>query len=199
MQAPALPLQGPEADVRYMRIALALARRMLGATAPNPAVGAVIVDETTGEVIARGWTEAGGRPHAETQAIARAGARARGKTMYVTLEPCSHHGKTPPCAEAVVKAGLARVVVATDDPDSRVSGRGIALLVEAGIDVSLSVCAHEGRWVGLGHILRVTRRRPTRRPPGPILIARASCRGRPGSPGERGPRPAPSAFPGEST
>ena len=160
MQAPAGPMQGPEADVRYMRIALALARRMLGATAPNPAVGAVIVDEATGEVIARGWTEAGGRPHAETQAIARAGERARGKTMYVTLEPCSHHGKTPPCAEAIVNAGLARVVVATDDPDSRVSGRGIALLVGAGIDVSLSVCAEEGRWVGLGHITRVQARRP---------------------------------------
>lgn len=160
MQAPAGPMQGPEADVRYMRIALALARRMLGGTAPNPAVGAVIVDETTGEVIARGWTEAGGRPHAETQAIARAGERARGKTMYVTLEPCSHHGKTPPCAEAIVKAGLARVVVATDDPDTRVSGRGIALLVGAGIDVSLSVCAQEGRWVGLGHITRVQALRP---------------------------------------
>ena len=160
MQAPAGPMQGPEADVRYMHIALALARRMLGATAPNPAVGAVIVDEATGEVIARGWTEAGGRPHAETQAIARAGERARGKTMYVTLEPCSHHGKTPPCAEAIVKAGLARVVVATDDPDGRVSGRGLARLVEAGIDVSLSVCAEEGRWVGLGHILRVQALRP---------------------------------------
>jgi diaminohydroxyphosphoribosylaminopyrimidine deaminase/5-amino-6-(5-phosphoribosylamino)uracil reductase len=160
MQAPAGPMQGPEADVRYMRIALGLARRMLGATAPNPAVGAVIVDEASGEVIARGWTEAGGRPHAETQALARAGGRARGKTMYVTLEPCSHHGKTPPCAEAIVKAGLARVVVATDDPDSRVSGRGLALLVEAGIDVSLSVCAEEGRWVGLGHIMRVQALRP---------------------------------------
>ena len=160
MLAPAQPLQGPEADVRYMRIALALARRMLGATAPNPAVGAVIVDEATGEVIARGWTEAGGRPHAETQAIARAGERARGKTMYVTLEPCSHHGKTPPCAEAIVKAGLARVVVATDDPDTRVSGRGIALLHAAGIDVSLSVCGSEARWVGLGHVTRVQARRP---------------------------------------
>lgn len=160
MLAPAVPLQGPEADVRYMRIALGLARRMLGATAPNPAVGAVIVDEATGEVIARGWTEAGGRPHAETQALARAGERARGKTMYVTLEPCSHHGKTPPCAEALVKAGLARVVVATDDPDSRVSGRGIALLYGAGIELSLSVCASEARWVGAGHVSRVQARRP---------------------------------------
>lgn len=154
------PLQGPEADVRYMRIALGLARRMLGATAPNPAVGAVIVDETTGEVVARGWTEAGGRPHAETQAIARAGDRARGKTMYVTLEPCSHHGKTPPCAEAVVKAGISRVVVAIDDPDVRVSGRGIALLHAAGIELSLSVCASEARWVAAGHITRVQARRP---------------------------------------
>lgn len=160
MDLPSPSLQGPEADVRYMRIALGLARRMLGATAPNPAVGAVIVDEATGEVIARGWTEAGGRPHAETQAIKRAGARARGKTMYVTLEPCSHHGKTPPCADAIVAAGLARVVCATDDPDMRVSGRGIALLHAAGIDMTLSVCASEGRWVGAGHITRVQARRP---------------------------------------
>lgn len=143
-----------------MRIALTLARRMLGATAPNPAVGAIVVDETTGEVIARGWTEAGGRPHAETQALARAGGRARGKTMYVTLEPCSHHGKTPPCADALVAAGIARVVVAVDDPDARVSGRGIARLHAAGIDVSLSVCASEARWVAAGHIMRVQTRRP---------------------------------------
>ncbi len=159
-QSLAIPLQGPEADVRYMRIALSLARRMLGATAPNPAVGALIVDETTGEIIARGWTEVGGRPHAETQAIQRAGARARGKTMYVTLEPCSHHGKTPPCAEAIVAAGLGRVVCAIDDPDERVSGRGIALLHAAGIDMTLSVCASEGRWVAAGHITRVQAKRP---------------------------------------
>ncbi|MDX2202108.1 MAG: bifunctional diaminohydroxyphosphoribosylaminopyrimidine deaminase/5-amino-6-(5-phosphoribosylamino)uracil reductase RibD [Hyphomicrobiaceae bacterium] len=160
MEFPRQPLQGPEADVRYMRIALALARRMLGATAPNPAVGAIIVDEATGEVVARGWTEAGGRPHAETQAIKRAGERARGKTMYVTLEPCSHHGKTPPCADAVVAAGLARVVCAIDDPDARVSGRGIALLHAAGIELTLSVCASEARWVAAGHITRVQAKRP---------------------------------------
>lgn len=146
--------------MRYMRIALVLARRMLGATAPNPAVGAIIVDEANGEVIARGWTESGGRPHAETQAIKRAGERARGKTMYVTLEPCSHHGKTPPCADAIVAAGLGRVVCATDDPDMRVSGRGIALLHAAGIDLTLGVCASEARWVGAGHITRVQAKRP---------------------------------------
>ena len=100
-----------------------LARRGLGTTAPNPAVGAVIVDETTGEVIARGWTQPGGRPHAETEALRRAGPRARGATMYVTLEPCSHHGGTPPCADALVEAGIARVVVGIEDPDPRVAGR----------------------------------------------------------------------------
>src|SRR3954469_6761061 len=103
-------------DRRFMRMALGVAHRMLGRTAPNPAVGAVIVDETTGEVITRGWTQQCGRPHAESHALARAGARARGATMYVTLEPCSHHGRTPPCADAVIAAGLNRVVMAMGDP-----------------------------------------------------------------------------------
>src|SRR5690242_17437061 len=92
----------PEMDRRFMEQALWLARRMLGRTAPNPAVGALIADETTGEVITRGWTQEGGRPHAEGHSLARAGAGARGRTMYVSLEPCSHHGRTPPCAEAIV-------------------------------------------------------------------------------------------------
>src|SRR5436190_18532537 len=91
-----------DADRRFMQLALHVARRMLGRTAPNPAVGAVIADESTGEVIARGSTQQGGRPHAEGYALARAGTRARGKTMYVSLEPCSHHGRTPPCANAIV-------------------------------------------------------------------------------------------------
>ena len=111
-----------------MQIALGWRARGLGRTAPNPSVGAVIADEATGEVIARGWTAPGGRPHAETEAIARAGERARGATMYVTLEPCSHHGETPPCADAIVAAGLARVVCAIEDPDPRVAGRGLARL-----------------------------------------------------------------------
>ena len=89
-------------DRRFMQLALWLARRMLGRTAPNPAVGAVIADETTGEVITRSWTQQGGRPHAEGYALAQAGTRARGQTMYVSLEPCSHHGRTPPCADAIV-------------------------------------------------------------------------------------------------
>ena len=111
-----------------MRLAVRFARRGLGATAPNPSVGAVIVCPETGEIISMGRTCAGGRPHAETEAIARAGGRARGATMYVTLEPCSHHGRTGPCAEAITRAGLARVVVANTDPDQRVSGRGLAIL-----------------------------------------------------------------------
>ena len=119
---------GQDSDAQFMRIALRLAERMLGRTAPNPAVGAIIVDPESGELIARGWTQQGGRPHAETHVIERAGSRAAGKTMYVTLEPCSHHGQTPPCARAIVSAGLARVVCAIEDPDLRVSGRGLAMM-----------------------------------------------------------------------
>lgn len=151
---------GRESDERFMRIALRLAGRMLGLTAPNPAVGAIIVDESTGELIARGWTQAGGRPHAETHVIERAGGRAAGKTMYVTLEPCSHHGLTPPCAGAIAAAGLARVVCAIEDPDTRVSGRGLAMLRAAGIAVDVGVCAEEARWVTAGHIMRMRERRP---------------------------------------
>ncbi|MFO7297708.1 MAG: bifunctional diaminohydroxyphosphoribosylaminopyrimidine deaminase/5-amino-6-(5-phosphoribosylamino)uracil reductase RibD [Pseudomonadota bacterium] len=147
-------------DARFMDIALMLARRGLGTTAPNPAVGAVIVDETTGEVIARGWTQPGGRPHAETEALRRAGARARGATMYVTLEPCSHHGGTPPCADALVEAGIARVVVGIEDPDPRVAGRGLDRLRAAGISVTRGVRSAEADWVTRGHILRVSERRP---------------------------------------
>src|SRR5690606_31965626 len=103
-------------DRHMMGIALMLARRGLGTTAPNPSVGAVIADETTGELIARGVTQPGGRPHAEPEALRRAGARARGATLYVTLEPCAHHGKTPPCADAVIASGLRRVVIGGEDP-----------------------------------------------------------------------------------
>jgi len=149
-----------ERDARFMDIALALARRNLGATAPNPSVGAVIVDEASGEVIARGWTQPGGRPHAETEALRRAGPRARGATMYVTLEPCSHHGGTPPCADALVEAGLARVVVGIEDPDARVAGRGIDRLRAAGISVTRGVRSAEADWITRGHILRVSERRP---------------------------------------
>lgn len=143
-----------------MRIALALAERGLGQTAPNPAVGALIVDPDSGEVIARGWTHTGGRPHAETIALGHAGARARGATLYVTLEPCSHHGVTAPCADAVVAAGVGRVVVGIEDPDPRVAGRGLRRLHEAGIAVTTGVLAGEANWMVRGHILRVTERRP---------------------------------------
>ena len=123
-------------------------------------MGAVIADEATGEVIARGWTQHGGRPHAEAHVLARAGARARGQTMYVTLEPCSHHGRTPPCANAIIAAGMRRVVCAIEDPNPEISGRGLAVLRNAGVAVDLGLCAEEARWMAAGHILRMTRDRP---------------------------------------
>ncbi|HEX2842663.1 bifunctional diaminohydroxyphosphoribosylaminopyrimidine deaminase/5-amino-6-(5-phosphoribosylamino)uracil reductase RibD [Hyphomicrobium sp.] len=147
-------------DQQMMQIALMLARRGLGVTAPNPSVGAVIADEATGELIARGVTQPGGRPHAETEALRRAGPRARGATLYVTLEPCAHHGKTPPCADAVVAAGLKRVVIGVEDPDVRTRGQGIAKLRAAGIRVETGLCAEDARWATLGHIRRVTEHRP---------------------------------------
>ena len=123
-----------------MAAALSLAARNLGQTWPNPAVGCVIVD-AAGHVVGRGFTQRGGRPHAETEALKMAGGRARGGTAYVTLEPCSHHGKTPPCAEALVAAGIKRCVAAIEDPDPRVSGRGLAKLREAGIAVETGLMA----------------------------------------------------------
>ena len=137
-----------------------MARRGLGRTGANPSVGAIIVDPNSGDIIARGTTADTGRPHAETIAIARARGRAKGATLYVTLEPCSHFGRTPPCADAVIAAGLARVVVGIEDPDLRVSGRGIERLRAAGIEVDVGVLAGECRSVTLGHISRVTRNRP---------------------------------------
>lgn len=158
-----MTLQGPdrdEFDLQMMALALRAARLGLGTTAPNPSVGAVIADETTREVIATGTTAPGGRPHAEPIAIANAGEAARGKTMYVTLEPCSHIGRTRPCVEAVLNAGLSRVVIAQEDPDPRVSGRGVNMLREAGVIVRKSVLHDEARWLTRGHIVRVTERRP---------------------------------------
>jgi diaminohydroxyphosphoribosylaminopyrimidine deaminase/5-amino-6-(5-phosphoribosylamino)uracil reductase len=143
-----------------MEIALRLAKRGLGTTMPNPSVGALVVDETTGEVIARGWTQPGGRPHAETEALRRAGARARGATLYSTLEPCSHHGRTPPCVDAIIAASVKRVVAAIEDPNDLVAGQGFAKLAAAGIDVTSGVLADRASWTTAGHILRVTRRRP---------------------------------------
>lgn len=143
-----------------MAIALRMAERGLGATAPNPSVGAVIVDETTGEVISRATTARGGRPHAETIAIDAAGEKARGATIYVTLEPCSHYGRTGPCADAIIAAGLKRAVVAIEDPDPRVAGRGLDRLRKAGIEVVRGIRAAEARWITRGHVVRVTERRP---------------------------------------
>lgn len=142
-----------------MRAALALAARGLGHVWPNPTVGCVLV-ASNGRVAGRGWTQAGGRPHAETEALARAGAAARGATAYVTLEPCAHHGKTPPCAEALIAAGIARAVVAVQDPDPRVSGRGIAQLKEAGIAVEVGLLEREAAALNAGFFTRIELGRP---------------------------------------
>jgi diaminohydroxyphosphoribosylaminopyrimidine deaminase / 5-amino-6-(5-phosphoribosylamino)uracil reductase len=147
-----------EADRRFMELALSLGRRGLGRTWPNPAVGAVI--EKDGIIIARGWTQPGGRPHAEVEALRRAGAAARGATLYVTLEPCSHHGKTPPCADAVIAAGISRVVSALEDPNPEVAGKGHARLRAAGIAVEIGIGADEARRDHAGHILRMRKGRP---------------------------------------
>ena len=137
-----------------MSHALALAARGLGRTWPNPAVGCLLVKD--GRVIGRGWTQPGGRPHAERMALDAAGAAARGATAYVTLEPCAHHGKTPPCAEGLVAAGITRVVSAQTDPDPRVSGRGHALLRDAGIAVTEGVLESRARALQSGFLKRVT-------------------------------------------
>jgi diaminohydroxyphosphoribosylaminopyrimidine deaminase / 5-amino-6-(5-phosphoribosylamino)uracil reductase len=145
-------------DLAHMRAALVLARRGLGTTWPNPAVGCVIVND--GRVVGRGWTHPGGRPHAETEALARAGEAAKGATAYVSLEPCSHHGKTPPCADALIAAGIARAVVAIEDPDPRVAGAGAARLRAAGIAVETGVCAAEAGELNAGFFSRIGQGRP---------------------------------------
>lgn len=141
-----------------MRVALGLAARGLGNVWPNPAVGCVLVKD--GHVVGRGWTQPGGRPHAEREALDRAGAAARGATAYVTLEPCSHHGKTPPCADALVAAGIARCVVAAVDTDSRVSGQGLDRLRAAGIAVTTGLLEAEARALNAGFFRRVEQGRP---------------------------------------
>src|SRR5712691_4441878 len=128
-------------DTAAMRAALALARRGLGTVWPNPAVGCVVVSNA--RVVGRGWTQPGGRPHGETEALTRAGAAAAGATAFVSLEPCCHWGKTPPCADALIAAGISRVVIALEDPDRRVAGAGIGRLQAAGIQVDLGLCAAE--------------------------------------------------------
>ncbi len=142
-----------------MTMALGLARRGLGNVWPNPAVGCVLVDGQ-GHVVGRGWTQPGGRPHGETEALGRAGALAQGATAYVSLEPCSHWGETPPCAERLAEAGIKRCVIAMVDPDQRVCGKGIAMLEAAGIEVAVGVGASEAAVVNDGFVRRVTVGRP---------------------------------------
>jgi diaminohydroxyphosphoribosylaminopyrimidine deaminase / 5-amino-6-(5-phosphoribosylamino)uracil reductase len=146
------------ADQRFMQLALMLGRRGQGRTWPNPAVGAVVVKD--GVIVGRGWTQPGGRPHAEPEALRRAGEAARGATLYVTLEPCSHIGKSPPCADAIMAAGIARVVSAIEDPNPEVAGQGHARLRAAGITVEIGLGAIEAAHDHAGHFRRVRDRRP---------------------------------------
>src|SRR5260370_13092511 len=146
------------ADQRFMALALALGRRGQGRTWPNPAVGAVAVKD--GVIVGRGWTQAGGRPHAEPEALRRAGEAARGATLYVTLEPCSHFGKSPPCADAIIAAGIARVVSAIEDPNPEVAGQGHARLRAAGIAVDIGLGASEAARDHARHFRRIRDRRP---------------------------------------
>jgi diaminohydroxyphosphoribosylaminopyrimidine deaminase/5-amino-6-(5-phosphoribosylamino)uracil reductase len=146
------------ADQDWMLAALRLARRGLGRVWPNPAVGCVLV--RNGVVVGRGWTQPGGRPHAETEALRRAGALAAGATAYVSLEPCAHHGVSPPCVEALIAAGIRRAVIAIEDPDPRVSGRGVARLRAAGIAVTTDVAATEAAALNRGFLLCRREARP---------------------------------------
>ncbi len=147
------------ADHRAMAQALQLAERGLWTTSPNPRVGCVLV-APSGEVVGAGWHEKAGGPHAEVHALRAAGERARGATAYVTLEPCSHHGRTPPCAEALIAAGVARVVAAMHDPNPLVAGRGLALLQAAGIETACGLLENEARELNIGFVARMTRGRP---------------------------------------
>jgi diaminohydroxyphosphoribosylaminopyrimidine deaminase/5-amino-6-(5-phosphoribosylamino)uracil reductase len=145
-------------DERFMRLALGLGRRNLGHTWPNPAVGAVIVKD--GVILGRGWTQQGGRPHAEVEALRRAKKAAQGATMYVTLEPCSHQGKSPPCADAIARAGIARVVSAMEDPNPEVAGKGHERLRAKGVTVDIGPGAEEARRAHVGHFTRIAGGRP---------------------------------------
>jgi diaminohydroxyphosphoribosylaminopyrimidine deaminase/5-amino-6-(5-phosphoribosylamino)uracil reductase len=152
------PTQTRSDDGRFMELALQLGRRGLGRAWPNPAVGALIVKD--GVIVGRGWTQPGGRPHAEIEALRRAGDAARGATLYVTLEPCAHHGKSPPCADAVVAAGMTRVVSALEDPNVKVAGQGHERLRRAGIAVEVGLGADQARRDHAGHIRRMRDGRP---------------------------------------
>jgi diaminohydroxyphosphoribosylaminopyrimidine deaminase/5-amino-6-(5-phosphoribosylamino)uracil reductase len=149
---------GTADDEGFMAEAIAVAYRHLGQTGTNPSVGCVIVRD--GAIIGRAVTAIGGRPHAEPQALAQAGEAARGATAYVTLEPCSHYGHTPPCANALIAAGVGRVVVSVTDPDARVAGRGLAMLLQAGITVETGVLEAAGRRSLAGYLMRQTKGRP---------------------------------------
>ncbi|SHF23093.1 diaminohydroxyphosphoribosylaminopyrimidine deaminase [Ruegeria intermedia] len=147
-----------DTDKRYMALALSLGRRGQGMCWPNPAVGCVIVKD--GRIVGRGWTQPGGRPHAETEALAQAGERARGSTAYVSLEPCAHHGKTPPCAQALIDAGVARVVSAIEDSDPRVAGQGFEMLRAAGVEVTTGVMADQAARDHAGFFMKTEQGRP---------------------------------------
>jgi diaminohydroxyphosphoribosylaminopyrimidine deaminase/5-amino-6-(5-phosphoribosylamino)uracil reductase len=150
--------QAKAADQRFMQLALSLGRRGQGRTWPNPAVGAVVAKD--GVIVGRGWTQPGGRPHAEPEALKRAGEAARGATLYVTLEPCSHFGKSPPCVDAVIASGISRVVSAIEDPNPEVAGQGHAKLRAAGITVDVGLCAAEAAHDHAGHFRRIRDKRP---------------------------------------
>ena len=168
----------PALDHRFMQLALALGRRGLGRTWPNPAVGAVIVKD--GVILGRGWTQPGGRPHAETEALKRAGKDARGATLYVTLEPCSHQGKTPPCVDAIIRSGIARVVASLEDPNPEVAGQGYTRLRERGIAVETGLGGDEAAHQHAGHIRRMREGRPQ-----VLLKLAASSDGKAGLPGRK--------------
>lgn len=146
------------ADERWMRLALSIGARGLGTTWPNPAVGCVIVKN--GRVLGRGWTQTGGRPHAERMALEQAGAAAKGATAYITLEPCAHTGKTSPCADALIDAGIGCVVAATKDPDPRVAGKGFEKLQAAGILLRSGVLEAEAQQANIGFFSRIIKNRP---------------------------------------
>jgi diaminohydroxyphosphoribosylaminopyrimidine deaminase/5-amino-6-(5-phosphoribosylamino)uracil reductase len=168
----------PALDRRFMELALTLGRRGLGRTWPNPSVGAVVVKD--GVIVGRGWTQPGGRPHAETEALKRAGKDAKGATLYVTLEPCSHHGKTPPCVDAIIRAGVSRVVSAIEDPNPEVAGQGYAKLRERGIAVDAGLGAGEAARDHAGHIRRMRDGRPH-----VLLKLAVSSDGKAGLPGRK--------------
>ena len=148
-------------DFDTMHMALSLARRGLGNVWPNPAVGCVLVrDDMNNRIVGRGWTQAGGRPHGEIEALERAKELARGSVAYITLEPCNHQGETPPCSEALIKAGIKRCVIAIKDPDPRVFGTGIERLRNAGIDIETGICENDARHLNAGFFMRVCKGRP---------------------------------------